>query len=208
MINKLKQYKVILWDFDGVIVESNIVRELGFRKVLKDFPKKQIDELIKFHNINGGLSRYVKFRYFYEVILKSSISEEQVQNLASLFSEVMLSNLGDKKYLIKGAVKFIELNTGTIEMNIVSGSDQNELRSLCSILEIDKNFKSIWGSPTAKNTLVKDYLKTSKYQNKEICLIGDSMNDYDAANINNIDFYGFNNNQLECLGNYIKSFDL
>ncbi|RKS99985.1 HAD family hydrolase [Flavobacterium sp. 123] len=206
MKTKPDQYKVILWDFDGVIVESNKVRESGFRKVLEQFPEEQIEELIKFHNLNGGLSRYVKFRYFYEVICKSSISEEKVQHLADSFSEIMLKKLGSKEYLINDTVKFIESNSNSIEMNIVSGSDQNELRILCSRLDIDKNFKSICGSPTPKNTLVADYLKNSKFKNEEICLIGDSMNDYEAAAVNEIDFYGYNNVELEYLGRYIKSF--
>jgi len=200
------QYKVILWDFDGVIVESNKVRESGFRKVLEKFSETQIEELIKFHNLNGGLSRYVKFRYFYEVICESSISEEKVQHLADSFSEIMLKKLGSKEYLINDTVKFIESNSNSIEMNIVSGSDQNELRILCSRLDIDKNFKSICGSPTPKNTLVADYLKNSKFKKEEICLIGDSMNDYEAAAVNEIDFYGYNNAELEYLGRYIKSF--
>jgi phosphoglycolate phosphatase-like HAD superfamily hydrolase len=143
MKTRPNQYKVILWDFDGVIVESNKVRESGFRKVLEKFSETQIEELIKFHNLNGGLSRYVKFRYFYEVICESSIFEEQVQQLADSFSEIMLNNLGSKEYLINETVKFIESNSNSIEMNIVSGSDQNELRILCSRLDIDKNFKSI-----------------------------------------------------------------
>lgn len=200
------QYKVILWDFDGVIVESNKVRESGFRKVLEQFPETQIEELIEFHNLNGGLSRYVKFRYFYEVICESKISEEKVQQLADSFSEIMLKKLGSKEYLINDTVRFIESNSNSIEMNIVSGSDQNELRILCSRLDIDKNFKCIFGSPTAKNTLVADYLKNSKFKNEEICLIGDSMNDYEAATVNEIDFYGYNNQELEYLGRYIKSF--
>lgn len=206
MKTKPDQYKVILWDFDGVIVESNKVRESGFRKVLEQFSESQIEELIKFHNLNGGLSRYVKFKYFYEEICKSSISEEQVQQLADSFSEIMLKKLGSKEYLINETVKFIESNSNSIEMNIVSGSDQNELRILCSRLEIDKNFKSICGSPTPKNTLVADYLKNSNFKKEEICLIGDSMNDYEAATVNEIDFYGYNNIELEHLGRYIKSF--
>lgn len=206
MKTKPDQYKVILWDFDGVIVESNKVRESGFRKVLEQFPEEQIEELIKFHNLNGGLSRYVKFRYFYEVICESSISEEKVQYLADSFSEIMLENLGAKEYLINDTVKFIESNFNSIEMNIVSGSDQNELRILCSRLDIDKKFKSICGSPTPKNTLVADYLKSTKFKKEEICLIGDSMNDHEAATVNGIDFYGYNNVELEYLGRYIKSF--
>jgi phosphoglycolate phosphatase-like HAD superfamily hydrolase len=118
----------------------------------------------------------------------------------------MLKKLGSKEYLINDTVKFIESNSNSIEMNIVSGSDQNELRILCSRLDLDKNFKSICGSPTPKNTLVTDYLKDSKFKKEEICLIGDSMNDYEAATVNGIDFYGYNNVELEYLGRYIKSF--
>lgn len=64
----------IIWDFDGVIVESNHIREKGFRKVLESFPENQVEELLVFHNNNGGLSRYVKFRYFFENIRKEEIS--------------------------------------------------------------------------------------------------------------------------------------
>lgn len=207
MKTKLQQYKLILWDFDGVIIESNKVREIGFRKVLEEFPEEQVQELIKFHNLNGGLSRYVKFRYFYEVICKVGISEQKVQQLADSFSKIMLKVLGSKNYLIAETIKFIESNSHSIEMNIVSGSDQNELRILCSKLDIIKNFKSIYGSPTTKNTLVADSIKESKFQNGEICLIGDSMNDYEAATLNKIDFYGFNNAELKRIGNYIETFN-
>ena len=60
--------KIIFWDFDGVILNSNKVRDSGFEIVLKDFPKNQVELLLNYHRQNGGLSRYVKFRYFFEVI--------------------------------------------------------------------------------------------------------------------------------------------
>ena len=37
-----KDFKVVLWDFDGVIIDSNPVREYGFRQVLRDFPENQV----------------------------------------------------------------------------------------------------------------------------------------------------------------------
>ena len=41
-----EDFKVILWDFDGVIINSNSIREAGFRSVLSEYPKAQI-ELLK-----------------------------------------------------------------------------------------------------------------------------------------------------------------
>ena len=60
----------ILWDFDGVILDSMKIRDWGFKEIFKSFKKRDIDKLIDYHNLNGGLSRYVKIRYFYEEILK------------------------------------------------------------------------------------------------------------------------------------------
>ena len=47
----------------------------------------------------------------------------------------------------------------------------------------------------------------NKYNNKHTCLIGDSMNDFEAADVNDIAFYGFNNLSLIEIGHgYINSF--
>jgi phosphoglycolate phosphatase-like HAD superfamily hydrolase len=43
---------------------------------------------------------------------------------------------------------------------------------------------------------VEDVLVINKYMESETILIGDSVNDYDAAKENNLDFYGFNNPNL------------
>ena len=40
--------KIILWDFDGVLFNSNSVRDYGFTEVLKKFPVEQVTELMKF----------------------------------------------------------------------------------------------------------------------------------------------------------------
>ena len=53
------------WDFDGVLLDSNKCRENGFRIILKEFKKKDVDKLILFHKKNGGLSRYVKLNFFF-----------------------------------------------------------------------------------------------------------------------------------------------
>ena len=68
--------KTILWDFDGVILDSMKVRDWGFREIFKDFDSSSIEELLVFHRINGGLSRYVKIRHFFEEILCETVSEK------------------------------------------------------------------------------------------------------------------------------------
>ena len=86
-------------------------------------------------------------------------------------------------------------------MHLVSGSDNDELNYLCRNFKIDKYFITINGSPTKKTTIVKDLIMRYKYNNDNILFIGDSINDYNAANDNNISFFGYGNEKIKLLTN-------
>lgn len=200
-----QEIKTILWDFDGVILDSMATRDWGFKEIFKDFTEAQVSRLLEYHRINGGLSRYVKIRYFYETILGETISEESVLEYAEAFSVLMKQELTNPQNLIIDSVNFIKENYKKYSFHIVSGSDQTELRFLCKKLGLESYFISIHGSPTPKNQLVKILLEQHKYDKENTCLIGDSINDYEAAMANNISFCGYNNKKLNhSLGNYIN----
>jgi phosphoglycolate phosphatase-like HAD superfamily hydrolase len=184
------------------------VRDRGFEIVLSSYPQHEVEQLLIYHRQNGGLSRYVKFKYFFEQIRKEPITSAQVDNLASEFSEVMRRELVNSELLIDESVEYVKQNHKKFKMHVVSGSDQTELRYLCEVLGLKNYFESINGSPTPKKELVNLILNSYKYTPKEIVLIGDSMNDYDAASMHEIDFYGYNNTSLEGIGvGYIQAFD-
>ena len=189
--------KTILWDFDGVLINSNEVRTSGFWVVLTDYPKEQVSQLIDYHKANGGLSRYVKFRYFFETVRGERIEQERLDLFCKQFSDIMKSKLTDKKLLISETVNFIVKNHVRYNMHIVSGSDEEELKWLCDFFNISQYFKSIHGSPTPKDELVYTILRLNNYTKKDCILIGDSINDYQAAYKNKIDFQSYNNKSLE-----------
>jgi HAD superfamily hydrolase (TIGR01549 family) len=207
-MKNIQDFKVLFWDFDGVIMDSMPIRDKGFIEVLKDFPQEQVAQLVAFHQKNGGLSRYVKFRHFYEDIRKESITEEKVNELAHEFSKIMLALLIDETLLISDSVDFIKGNAEKYKMHIVSGSDGKELNHICKELGLDKYFLSIHGSPTPKTQLVHDLLQQHGYNKEECVLIGDSMNDYDAAQKNGISFIGYNNDDMVSKFDYIQEFKL
>lgn len=200
-----KHWQAIFWDFDGVLMNSNEIRDAGFSEVLNEFPKEQVDALLKFHRKNGGLSRYVKFRYFFENIRKEEIAEEGVTQWAQKFSEVMLKNLVNAELLIAETLNFVKKNENT-PMHIVSGSDQKELRFLCTQLHIDQFFSSIHGSPTPKKELVRLILTQQGYAPENCILVGDSINDYEAAQDNGVAFQAYNNKKLEQYNTGILNF--
>ncbi len=204
IINK----EVIFWDFDGVIVDSEEIRIFGFKKVLSNFPESQVKKLIDFHRANGGLSRYVKFRYFFNEIRNEEVTENLIDSLSDEFSAIMKKKLTSRKWLIKETLEFISKNYRDFKMFIVSGSDEKELKYLCEKLRIDKFFIKIKGSPTPKIDLVKNLIEENDFNTESCVLIGDSINDYEAARKNNIDFFGFNNPDLKKVSTkYISSFE-
>ena len=188
--------KNILWDFDGVIIDSLAIRDYGFREIYKEFDKQSVDKLIQYHNYNGGLSRFHKIKYFFNEILKQNITQDEILQYADKFTQIMRQSLSDKKYLINDTVNFIKNNYKNYNFHIVSGSEHNELNFLCQKLDLSQYFISINGSPTPKNQLIKNLLESYNYNINQTILIGDSINDYEAASVNKIDFYGFNNENL------------
>ena len=196
----LAKYANILWDFDGVILDSASVRELGFRKTLEKYDPEEVERLLAFHHDNGGLSRYVKYRYFFGEVLGKPVTESTINAYAGDFSQVMMQHLLDPALLIEEVVNFIEKFAPTVNMHVVSGSDQRELRKICAAVGVSQYFRSIHGSPTPKTQLVEELLERLGYERAHTCLIGDSVNDFEAADANGIDFYGYNNASLRPLG--------
>ncbi len=198
----------ILFDFDGVIVDSMHIRDLGYRKILEEFPQDLVNQFIKYHRVNGGLSRYVKIRYFYEKMLDREISKAKVNQLAEQFSVIMKSKLKDPSIIIKETLSFIKKYFQKIPFHIVSGSDQNELRYLCQSISIETYFLTIEGSPAFKSDLVSGIISNYKYKPVNTILIGDTINDYDAARANGLKFFAYNNSYLKKISHrYIYSFE-
>jgi phosphoglycolate phosphatase-like HAD superfamily hydrolase len=60
-------------------------------------------------------------------------------------------------------------------------------------MNIHKYFREIYGSPKPKTQLVKELLTNNQYIGNTCLLIGDSINDYDAAFNNGVQFMAYNN---------------
>ncbi|MFA5614484.1 MAG: HAD family hydrolase, partial [Methanoculleus sp.] len=71
----------LIFDFDGVIVESIPLKTAAFREVFSFVPD-HLDEIIAYHLENGGMSRYDKFRYIYADILHEPLTPDVEERLA------------------------------------------------------------------------------------------------------------------------------
>ena len=200
--------KNIIFDFDGVILDSVPVKTEAFRKLFSEYNKELVDRFVEYHLKNGGVSRYDKIRYFFNSLLKKSISNEEIVSLANKYSLLTKEKLSDPKYLIYDTLRFIEKNYKRYNMHIASGADEGDLKYICQKLEINNYFKTIEGSPRKKDNIIRGILNRHNYRVDETILIGDSINDFEAARANNIRFCGFGNIALKKYTKcYINSFE-
>ena len=197
--------KNIIFDFDGVILDSVPIKTEAYRKLFTAFPADKVEQLVKYHIQNGGISRYVKVEYFFEKILCVSITEDKIQHYVDRYSELTKEELTNPKYIIDDAVSFIKQNYKKYNMHVASGADEDDLLHISESLELSKYFLSIHGSPTKKNEIVKTILLNNSYIKEETIVIGDSINDYETAISNEVKFFGYNNSDLIKKGNYLSA---
>ncbi len=123
----LHKYKYILWGFDGVIINSDSARIEGFVVALNAFPKEQVDQLLEFHRQNGGLSRYVKFRYFFEKIRNESVDDKTILKYAETFSSLMKNVLKDK-------LRYVQNRSNWVKKSEHKQFIQNEIDQLWQLM--------------------------------------------------------------------------
>ena len=182
----LTQYQTLVFDCDGVILNSNKIKTQAFYEVAKVYGYEPAQILKEYHVQNGGISRYEKFEYLLANILKKPIKEQELCELLSNFSKEV------KKALlvceVAKDIKEFRDKTRNTKWLIVSGGDQAELREIFKQRNLDGYFDGgIFGSPDDKDTILKNEMDTLNITGR--CLfLGDSMYDYQAATAAQMDF--------------------
>ena len=179
MLLKIKDFSTIIFDCDGVILDSNQVKTEAFRKTLAKYKKANVDKFINYHINNGGISRYKKFEHFFLEIEKKD-PLQFLDNTLSDFSEHVIGGLLSCD--INPALKILKETYPLQKWAVASGGDQEELREVFYKRSIDKYFDlGIYGSPAPKEELVKRILRKTNDERSKILFIGDSKYDFEVA---------------------------
>jgi len=187
----VNKYDFFIFDCDGVILDSNKIKSEAFAKALKGEPEDKILKFIKYHKENGGVSRYKKFRYYFEKINKSSQSHTNISKALDVFASIVSKELEECEY-ISGVLEFIvDLTKNNKTLYVVSGSDQEELIKVFSKRKINYHFSEIYGSPDGKIANTNKVVQSIGL-NKNGIFFGDSESDYEAAKRYNLDFLFIN----------------
>lgn len=182
----IAQYQTLVFDCDGVILNSNKIKTQAFYNVASAYGQKSAQALRDYHLLHGGISRYEKFRYLLTDIVCKPVENQELDGLLSNFAKEVRENLLTCE-IAKDIDKFRK-KTQNSKWLIVSGGDQSELREVFKMRGLDAYFNGgIFGSPDNKKTILKNEIANQNITGKSV-LLGDSLYDYEAAESVKMDF--------------------
>ena len=171
--------KAIIFDFDGVIIESFDIKTRAFRELFKIYPL-HVEDIVEYHKQNGGVSRYKKFEYIHSNILKKPLDEATIKELGEKFSELVIEEVKKCPY-VPGVLDFIRERSKNSRLFIASGTPEDELRTIVEARGLSGYFKGIHGSPATKSEIIMQILKSEKLKREEVIFIGDTITDHREA---------------------------
>ena len=185
--------KNIIFDFDGVIIDSIDIKTDAFLELYKEYGENIQKQIYKYHIENLGIDRFKKIKYFHNNFLNITINNEELNKLATIFSLNVFKKI-IKCQFIEGAREFLENNKNDYSLFISSGTPQEELENIIRLKNINEYFIDIYGSPLTKNQHVKNIKDKYNILDNETLFIGDASIDQKTAKNNNLYFIGIESN--------------
>jgi len=181
------KYNTVIFDCDGVILQSNDIKTNAFRSALADEPEDLVNEFISYHKNHGGVSRYIKFQYYYKKLKKHYNYREMTKQSIRQYESIIVDKLIDADY-VPGFMDVIGFfSDNDIPCYVVSGGDEQELNYVFRCRGIDNKFLKIYGSPDSKiDNLGK--IESGDQLHHPALFFGDAEADMLAARQYGIDF--------------------
>lgn len=171
--------RAVIFDLDGVIIESAEIKTRAFEVLFAGYPDK-LPEIISYHQKNAGISRYLKFRYFYERVLGQELSGQEEAQLGRRFSQVALKEILEAPF-VPGAIEFLSQNRNRYCLFVASGTPDGELQDILEHRQLSQFFLEAHGAPREKADIVEDILDRYSFQREEVVFVGDAESDRAAA---------------------------
>jgi phosphoglycolate phosphatase-like HAD superfamily hydrolase len=185
----LRRYRMAVFDCDGVVLDSNRIKTDAFRAAVSGESPALADQFVEYHKANGGISRYVKFDWFYRELANCPEAKQaaKVEAALSRYASIVREQLLVCNTVPGVLTCLAWFAARDVPCYINSGGDQAELREVFAERGLAHWFRGIYGSPATK----LDNLAQLRTQG-ELCrpgvFFGDARSDLEAARAHELDY--------------------
>lgn len=184
----LSQYKTIVLDCDGVVLNSNQTKVDAYYNTAKRMggTDEQAQAFVDYHIKLGSIPRNDKIRYYITEIIKQPLTPELFQAFMDTFTVILDETLMQCE--VAPSLNELKQETAQAKWMLMSGGDQEELRNIFPRRGLDSLFElGIYGGPTKKNEHLASMIADGTIQFPAL-FIGDSRFDHQASTGAGLDF--------------------
>lgn len=194
--NKKHIIEAVIFDFDGVILESSEIKTEAFLELFNEYPEHQ-QAIFDYHMEHQGITRYQKFKWIYETLLNREYTEEIREKLGSSFSALVYDKIM-KVPFVPGAKELLKfLQDRRIPAFIASGTPDRELQAIVRDRSLAEYFTAVYGSDLTKEEIIEVIQQNRNFKNSEMLFVGDATTDYHAASAKDLPFIARNTPPME-----------
>jgi len=188
ILARFKRGRALIFDFDGVILESSNMREDALIHTFRENGVDKQEEIIEVHRVNQGIQRRERIRIIYETLEGSSPSEALLSVIEKGFG-----NYSARALLECPAVFGIEIflkHFSDVPLFIASVAPEEEISIALENRRLSRFFKGIYGAPQKKTEIISNIIYKEGLNSDDVLFIGDRLSDFRAAEAAKVSFIG------------------
>jgi phosphoglycolate phosphatase-like HAD superfamily hydrolase len=169
----------VVFDFDGVILESADIKTDAFVELFAHRPEHQ--EAIRAHHLdNLGISRFEKFAWIYENLFCEQLTAEASDALGAQFSALVFDKVLACPF-VAGAESALDSLKGRVPLYVASGTPHEELLRIIEQRALGRYFEGVHGSPRKKSDVLAEVAARHGLACDQVVMVGDGETDFRAA---------------------------
>lgn len=192
-MRKLQEYKTIVFDCDGVLLNSNKTKVQAYYDVAKRMggTDAQAQAFVDYHIEQGSFPRNGKIKYYLEHIVQQPETPDLMQQYLDTFDQILDEALMQCE-LATGLLQLKE-QTKVARWMVLSGGDQIGLRQIFERRDLTQYFEcGIFGGPEIKESVLAREKANGNIAFPAL-FIGDSKYDHQASTGAGLDFIFLSN---------------
>lgn len=189
--NASGEVNVIIFDFDGTLVQSNRIKLQAWYDLFDGDNAKRalLPGVLERH---GEASRYIIIRKLLERAGDEQLSEDQlseaIADYARRYNKLVLEGVKTCPEMPSASDVLDELFT-KVPLYCSSHTPETELLAILHFRGWSRYFKGIFGYPRVKSETVKYIVATEQVFPDEVLVVGDGLSDREAAEIAGARFF-------------------